>query len=141
MKKRVIDLTGGARPLLDIVSYGRAGQTLTAEQRAFLERTVRGVPEVTVKVSGGARTLRGVGQHMKYIGRGGNLALESDTGERIGGKDFHKKIIDDWDLQLDAHRRTGQALRRGRATKLVHNLIFSMPAGTPPEKVLKAVRQ
>jgi hypothetical protein len=46
--------------LLDIVSYGRAGQkSLTQSQREYVERTVRRAPEVVINVSGGARTLGG----------------------------------------------------------------------------------
>jgi hypothetical protein len=74
MKKRVIDLRQQTPPpLLDIVSYGRGGRELTPAQRAYIARTVRGVPEVVVKVSGGARTLAGVERHMKYIEKKGVL--------------------------------------------------------------------
>jgi hypothetical protein len=46
------------------------------------------------------------------------------------------------DLDLGAHRRyTERAIAAGRKPpKLVHNLVFSMPRGTPSEKLLKAVR-
>jgi deoxyribose-phosphate aldolase len=66
MKKRVIDLRQQT-PLLDLISYGRGGRELTPAQLAYVARTVRRVPEVVVKVSGGARTLAGVERHMKYI--------------------------------------------------------------------------
>ena len=73
MKKRIIDLRGEGSPvpILDIVSYGRGGKSLTPAQRELVARTVRRVPEVMVKVSGGARTVRGVEQHIDYIGREG----------------------------------------------------------------------
>jgi len=74
MPKRVVDLAS-QRPLLDIVSYGRRGpggpHSLTAAQRDHIARTVRRTPEVMVKVSGGARTMRRVGKHVDYIGREG----------------------------------------------------------------------
>lgn len=79
MTKRVIDLGRGA-PLLDIVSYGRAGSaTITRTQRELIERTVGRLPEVVVKVSGGARTLDGVARNLRYIARSGKLALETDS--------------------------------------------------------------
>ena len=59
MKKRIIDLQDSAKPLLDIVSYGRGGKSLTPAQKEHIARTVRRVPEVMVKVSGGARTVEG----------------------------------------------------------------------------------
>ncbi|HEV7442440.1 MAG TPA: hypothetical protein VGO18_07575, partial [Steroidobacteraceae bacterium] len=43
------------------------------------------VPEVMVKVSGGARSLGGVAAHLAYIGRDGKLGVEMDDGQRIAG--------------------------------------------------------
>ena len=60
MNRRVVDLRSQEAPLLDIVSYARGRAPLTPAQRAHISRTVRRVPEVLVKVSGGARTLAGV---------------------------------------------------------------------------------
>jgi hypothetical protein len=143
MTKRVIDL-GRGKPLLDIASYGRAGSaSITRAELELIDRTVRRSPEVVVKVSGGARTLAGVEGHLRYIGRSGRLALESDSGERVGGKGIESVLIEDWNLDLEARaRRTQQSIRTARRPpKLVHNLIFSMPAGTPPKLVLRAVRK
>jgi hypothetical protein len=143
MKKRLINLRG-EKPLLDIAAYGRSGpRTLTQAEREHIARTVGKVPEVVVKVSGGARTLAGVERHMDYIGRKGKLGLESDTGEHLTGKRFEADLIRDWNLDLEAHRRqTARSIRfTHRPPKLVHNLIFSMPPGTPPDKLLKAVRR
>jgi hypothetical protein len=82
MTKPSVDLRL-ATPLLDVVSYGRAGpRSLSRSQREYIERTVRRTSEVVIKVSGGARTLAGVEQSVRYVGRGGKLGLESDTGDR-----------------------------------------------------------
>jgi hypothetical protein len=142
MKKRIIDLRD-ATPLLDIVSYGRGGRSLTPAQQHHISLTVRRVPEVMVKVSGGARTLAGVERHMAYIGREGKLGLEDDLGSRLDGKGFERNLIEDWDLDIEAlKRQTERSIRGGRKPpKLVHNIIFSMPPGTPPQKVLNAVRK
>jgi hypothetical protein len=142
MRKRVVDL--GGRPLLDIASYGRsAQQPLTASQRLQIALTVRRAPEVMVKVSGGATTLGGVHAHFAYIGREGELGVETDDGTRLAGKGFEKKIVPHWDLDLWAHRRQDAHSIRGtrRPAKLVYNVIFSMPPGTPAGKLLKAVRR
>ncbi len=143
MKKRIIDLREeGARPILDIVSYGRGGKSLTRAQKEHIDRTVRRVPEVMVKVSGGARTVAGVERHMDYIGREGKLGLEADTSEHLDGKGFERQLTEDWDLDLEAHERQSERSIRGRKPpKLVHNIIFSMPPGTPSDKVLQAVRK
>jgi type IV secretory pathway VirD2 relaxase len=144
MKKRIIDLRedGSSPMLLDIVSYGRGGKPLTPAQKERIALTVRRVPEVMVKVSGGARTVAGVARHVDYIGREGRLGLESDTGEHLDGKGFEHQLTEDWDLDLEAHeRQTERSIRGRKPPKLVHNVIFSMPPGTPPDKVLQAVRK
>jgi hypothetical protein len=77
MPKRLIDLRGDQAPILDIASYGRGSVQLTPRQLAQISLTVRRVPEVMVKVSGGARTLGGVEQHLAYIGRDGDVVRRS----------------------------------------------------------------
>jgi len=95
-----------------------------------------------VKVSGGARTLAGVERHMKYIEKKGELGLETDMGTQAGGDGFAHKLVRDWDLDIDALKHYSKKhVRRGKPPKLVHNIVFSMPAGTSPKKVLAAVRK
>ena len=50
--------------------------------------------------------------------------------------------MEDWALELDEHRsKSDLVATRGRPPpRLVHKLMFSMPAGTPSDKVLVAVR-
>jgi hypothetical protein len=143
MRKRVVDLRT-ERPLLDIASLGRRGPEakLTPGEVASIARTTRRVPEVMIKVSGGARTLQGVGAHFDYIGREGLGEIETDMGERLNKRGFEKDLMFDWDLDLDVQRRhTDRAVAYGRKpSKLVHNLIFSMPKGTPSDKLAAAVR-
>ena len=135
-----------ARPLLDIVSYGRGGPKgslhLSADQIAAIDRTVRRVPEVMVKVlPKDSNNLRSVGRHLDYIGRYGKLELETDDGERVQGKDAGQRLLEDWDLDLDEHRKEmGLASVSGRAPKLVHKIMLSMPPGTPAKGVLEAAR-
>ena len=143
-KRRVVDLREG-QPLLNIASYGRRGpghRLPSKAEIAHVSRTVRRVPEVVVKVSGGARSLRGVVQHLDYIGREGRGEVQTDDGERLQGKGFEKALLEDWNLDLEAEpRRSERAIAAGRKPpKLVHNLVFSMPKGTPPDKVLRAVQ-
>jgi len=126
MKRPVIDLRSQA-PLLNIVSYGRGGRMLTPTQRAYVARTVRHVPEVVVKVSGGARTLAGVQRHMGYIEKKGVLGLETDRSTRAGGDHFAPLMVKDWDLDVEALKHYSTPFRRGKPPKLVHNIVFSMP--------------
>ncbi len=145
MPKRLIDL--GARPLLDIASYARRGPArrdrLSRDEIELISRTVRRTPEVMVKVlSRGGHDLRAVGRHLAYLNRGGDLEIETDDGQRLAGKGVEKELLEDWDLDLEEHRRKAALESRWNRPppKLVHKLMFSMPAGTPSDKVLAAVK-
>jgi Relaxase/Mobilisation nuclease domain len=138
---------GERDPALDIVSYGRRGGTgrplhFTREQIAQIARTVRRAPEVMIKVSGGSNTTKGVAAHFQYIGRRGELEIETDDGERLIGKELAAQLVDDWDLDLDALRDNWDSMERGgrRNPKLVHNIILSMPSKTLPDRLLAASR-
>lgn len=137
----------GGEPLLDIVSYGRRvpghRDRLTPAEIAHVSRTVRGVPEAVVKVlSRDSNKLASVAKHLNYIGRHGELELETDDGDHLKEKDLGRRLMEDWDLDLDEYRRRSDlAATRGRTPpKLVHKLVFSMPPGTPPQRVLTAAR-
>ena len=143
MKKHPIDLGRDQTPILDIASYGRAApRAFTPAQRELIARTVNRAPEVMIKVSGGARTLTGAGRHLAYISRD-DFFLETDMGERIQEEGFEKVLMENWDLDLEAywHQSERSVKIPRRLPKLVHNLIFSMPPGTPAPKVLQAVRR
>jgi hypothetical protein len=134
-------------PLFDLVSYGRGGprdtgRHFTTAQIEHIRRTVQRAPEAVVKVlRRDSNDLKAVGKHLDYIGRNGKLELESDEGERLSGR-IGKALLDDWDLDIDDVRRqaTLAATKGRKPPKLVHKLMFSMPPGTPPDKVLGAVR-
>ena len=146
MPKRTFRIREG-EPLLDIASYGRGGPSETAgrlipAQLEQIQRTVRRTPEVMVKVLPRASNdLKAVGKHIDYIGRKGELEVETDDGEHLGGR-IGKDLLDDWDLDIDDVRRQPalSATKGSKPPKLVHKLMFSMPPGTPPDRVLGAVR-
>jgi hypothetical protein len=134
-------------PLLNIVSYGSSGlhengPRLTPGQVAQIRRTVERVPEVMVKVLPRASNdLKAAGKHLDYISRHGTLPLEMDGGEDLEGQKG-MAVLDEWDLDIDDLRRQASlaAVNGRKPPKLVHKLMFSMPAGTPPDKVVVAVR-
>ncbi len=138
----------GETPWLDIGSYGRRGSKrrdrLSPGQLALIARTVRRTPEVMVKMlNAGGRDLPSVARHFEYLDRNGKLEIETDEGEKLKGKGAGSALVDDWELALDADRPSTadhKPRQAGRSPKLVHKMIFSMPAGTPPQKVLEAVR-
>jgi hypothetical protein len=115
---------------------------LSPEELAHIGRTAGRTPEVMVKVlSKDSNNLRSVARHLNYIGRRGELELETDDGQRAQGKDAGQQLVEDWDLDLDQDRRdlplTSTA---GRAPKLVHKIMLSMPPGTPSKGVMEAAR-
>lgn len=147
MPRRTFRIPLEGVPLLDVVSLGcggshETGGRLTAAQVEHIRRTVQRAPEVMVKVLGrNSNDLKAAARHFDYIGRKGELALETDDGERLQGR-VGQSLIDDWDLDIDdARRQVDLKATNGRKPpKLVHKLMLSMPPGTPPDKVLAAVR-
>jgi hypothetical protein len=141
MATRIVD------PLFNLASYARPGpgrrDQLTPAQTQQIARTVGRTPEVMVKVlPRGANDRGAVRRHLDYIGRKGDVDLETDDGQTLRGAHVGTDLLEDWDLELDALRSRADLVSRPRqqAPRLVHKLMFSMPAGTPPDKVLKAVQ-
>lgn len=134
------------QPLLDIASYARRGpgrrDRLTPAEFALISRTVRRTPEVMVKVlPKDSNNLRSVARHLNYIGRYGELGLETDDGDHVQGRNAGQQLLAEWDLDLDENRRDLELpAALGRAPKLVHKIMLSMPPGTPPKGVLAAAR-
>jgi hypothetical protein len=146
MPRRLIEV-GGGRPLLDVASYARRGlgrrDRLPQDEIELITRTVRRTPEVMVKVlSRGGQDLKAIARHLGYLNRGGEVDIETDDGQHLSGKGVEKELLEDWDLDLEEHRRKADLESRSSRPppKLAHKLMFSMPAGTPPDKVLAAVK-
>ena len=147
MPKRVSLPSGGRLSELDLVSYGRRGRhtplQFGPEHLEQIGRTVSGVPEVMVKVSGGGKNADAVQAHFAYIDRHGKLEVLTDEGEKLHGKDVAAYLVDDWNLDAGKgqYRPGPKAGETDRRPKQVHNIVFSMPAGTPPEKLLAATQK
>ena len=109
-------------------SYGVANPRTA---RAKLARIVRGAPEVVVKVTGRQKGGSHVKAHLDYIGRKGAVDIETRDGEILTAKEDIAERAAEWSDTLEW---------RSRPTVSSVSLIFSMPEGTDPEKVLGAVR-
>lgn len=146
MSRRTFRIREG-EPLFNLVSYARGGPRETGgrfsqAQIDQIRRTVQKTPEAVVKVlPRDSNDLKAAGKHLDYIGRYGGLELETDEGEHLRGR-RGKEVLEDWDLDIDEARRQSKlaATKNRRPPKIVHKLVFSMPPGTPPDKVLGAVR-
>ena len=145
MSKRPFRLPVEGRSFLEVGSLGRSGPSgdrLSPAQIEQIRRTVRRTPEVMVKVTGGGTKAGAVTAHFAYISRKGKLEIETDEGERIAGRDAQRGYLAGWHLELSTGQYRGPHDQRkeARQTKLVHHIVLSMPAPTPPEKVLAAAR-
>ena len=140
------DVPGGINP----GSFGRKGGRGGQSPAGWAERmgsSGRGAKEVLVKISGGGRDADGVQAHFEYIDRHGELDIETDHGDVLNGKTAATEIINDWALDYGAvpgapHSRSkvGPDGKR-REPRQAFNIVLSMPAGTPPQKVLQAVKK
>ncbi|HLH32547.1 MAG TPA: relaxase/mobilization nuclease domain-containing protein [Terriglobia bacterium] len=146
MSRRPFRLPPDEPPFLEVASLGRSappGSTrFSAAQIEQIRRTIRRTPEVMVKVTGGGTNPGSVAAHFAYISRKGKLEIETDEGERIAGTEAQRTFLATWHLELSAGQYRGPRDQRttARETKLVHKIVLSMPAPTPPEKVLAAAR-
>ena len=154
MPKQTLRLARGGRKsadgvrdmTLDIVSYGRRGPGGTLRfgsgEIAQIQRTVGRTPEVLVKVSGGGRDTGGVEAYLRYISRHGKVPLETDEGPAMQGRGAPREIVFDWQLDLcsSQYRPKPAPGQKDSRAKLAHNIVLSMPPGTPLDKVLAAAR-
>ena len=111
--------------------YASYGFATGPTARAKLARIVRKAPEVVVKVTGRQRGGVHVKAHLDYIGRKGEVEIDTRDGEILTSKDDIAERAAEWSDTLQW---------RSRPTVSSVSLIFSMPEGTDPDKVLGAVR-
>lgn len=123
--KNIVDGTGPFAPR-------RSAAPIAADVRATLARVVRRTPEVLVKVTGRKKGAKHLAAHLDYIGRHGDIAIDTRDGEQITTKADAQRIADEWSDPL--------YWRQGTSVSAVA-MVFSMPAGTNPDKVKEAVRE
>ncbi len=111
---------------------GGGGSRPRGSARKAISRVVRKVPEVMVKISGTGKESKQVWNHLTYITRNGKIEAENENGEQLDGLDEVKELHEAWSEMLGKTRANGN---------LTLNVLFSMPAGTNPELLKKAVRE
>ena len=145
MSSRPFRVQTNAPAPLDIVSHARRGSgasaRLTVGQIEQIRRTVRRVPEVMVKVTGGGRNIGAVAAHIAYISHHGEIEVETDDGQRVS-RAGQRELLKEWHLDLSPgqYRPAPRGTKNSTRIKLVHNIVLSMPAPTPPDKVLAAAK-
>jgi hypothetical protein len=134
---------GGELPLLSAVAAVTKAMSAN-EVRSRIRCTVApGATQVMVKITGGGRGMKAITAHFRYIGRQGKeevggkgktLEIEDERGEKIKGRDGLVHLADEWRVagaHIDDHSTRREAF----------NIIFSMPAGTPPAAVREATAE
>lgn len=113
--------------------------TSRARIRAQIVRTTRRTPEVMVKITnrlGAGKGMAAIREHLTYISRNGKLELETDTGELIADKASRAAYTREWQEQV-----RGKSIAELSPRREAINIILSMPAGTPPDKVREAASE
>jgi hypothetical protein len=134
---------GGKLPLLASVA-GLVAALSPNDVRSRIRSTVApGATQVMVKITGGGRGMKAITAHFRYIGRQGKeevggkgktLEIEDERGETIQGRDGLVQLADEW-------RVAGAYIDDDSPRREAFNIIFSMPAGTPPEAVREATAE
>gem|GEM_PF-328689 len=134
---------GGKLPLLTTVAALTVAMSAN-EVRSRVRSTVApGATQVMVKITGGGRGMKAIAAHFRYIGRQGKeevggkgktLEIEDERGEKIQGRDGLVQLADEW-------RVAGAYIDDDSPRREAFNIIFSMPAGTPPEAVRAATAE
>ena len=134
------DSGGGKLPVL-ATAVAIAVAMTPMEVRSRIRSTVApGATQVMVKITGGGRGMKAIAAHFRYIGRlgkdeaggkGQTLEIEDERGEKIQGSAGLAQLTDEW-------RVAGAYIDDTSSRREAFNIIFSMPAGTPPDAVREA---
>ncbi|HDR9053164.1 TPA: relaxase/mobilization nuclease domain-containing protein [Burkholderia vietnamiensis] len=104
--------------------------------RAQIERTVRRVPEVMVKITNRPGTRNGLGairSHLDYISRHGQVVLEDQDGNTISGRAEMQDLVQMW-------RVAGRGIAETSSKREAFNVMLSMPPQTDRAAVKDAAR-
>ncbi len=111
-----------------------APNAVSLTPRGRLEATVKRVPEVMVKITGGGKDMKKLAAHVDYIARNGGVELEDERGDVYIGKEDLSLAKDNWE-------NGGYRIPLKNGTKReAFNIILSMPPDTDRESVKCAAR-
>ncbi len=142
-------LTGFVVPKKPKASGGAVGEGAAPSAkviRSKLGSIAKRAPEVMVKITVGREDpatgkpmptmtdMRSIKAHFDYISRNGQIELEDEDGNTVTGRDGLNALRDEW-------RNGGfQIPEEGGTKREAFNIILSMPEGTDPLAVKRAVR-
>ncbi|QVN18993.1 relaxase/mobilization nuclease domain-containing protein [Burkholderia pyrrocinia] len=114
---------------------GRAARA--SAMRAQIDRTLRKVPEVMVKITNRPGTRNGMAairSHLEYVSRNGEVELEDQDGESIAGWHDVQDLARMW-------RHAGRGIAEESERREAFNVMLSMPPGTDRAAVKAAARE
>ena len=108
---------------------GRGGRKWTGSlsQRA---RASRGLPQAVVKISSYSHSAGAVWDRVNYVGRDGELAVETANGETLDQVQL-EQMVEDWSEETEKRTRR----------QLSMSAVVSFPKGVDEEKATEAARQ
>ena len=101
-----------------------------AANRNYTLSNMGKAPEAMIKISGSSKDMSKIASHISYISRNGEIDIKNKEGESLNK--------DDVKGELEAWSNLGIANENGTKREALH-LVFSMPEGTNPQGLLKAV--
>jgi hypothetical protein len=129
--------TGLALPKKNKPNGGAGGKGASRVDASTIRSKIGSItkrtPEVMVKISGGGKGMKQIKDHLDYISRNGKLDVEDQDGSTITGRDELLDLRDEW-------RNGGFRIPEDGTKREAFNIVFSMPEGTDPLAVKKAVR-
>jgi hypothetical protein len=129
-RRRTKKSTGGGGGSVTRVGGRLEARAVRAKLRAIVSRA----PQVMVKVYGGGKGAKQVREHLRYIGRKGEVEIEDRDGFRTAGKEDIDRLAAEFKEGI--HDPMPEVGSRREAI----NVVLSMPAGTDPVAVKKAAR-
>lgn len=107
---------------------GASGSAVRERVTSILQR----LPQVMVRISGGGKGMRHIRAHLAYIARHGKLVLVDQDGERYLGTEDLAWLGYSW-------QAGGVPIAEVSGRREALNIVLSMPAGTDPAALQRAV--
>ena len=121
--------TAAVRPLSKRQSDKRdRGWSGTLSQRV---RVAKRLPQAVVKITSHNRGRTHVGARLHYISRDGELALETDQGLTLEGREEIDEYLAAWAADFSSRKNSRDAM----------SMVVSLPPGTDQERALKSARE
>lgn len=99
--------------------------------RNYIIKNMGKAPEAMLKITGSSNDISKISSHINYISRNGEVEVRNQEGDILSGKEELKN-------ELDAWKSLGITNESGKNRESLH-IILSMPKGTNPKGLLRAV--